>query len=80
MVAVNIAIRKAAETDRAGIFTLLEQANMHRVPSPEVPELTYENYFVAKDGDEIVGFCGYKILSPTEGQDRADGGRSELPR
>jgi len=39
---------------------------MHQVPSLEMPQITYENYFVAKDGGDIVGFCGYKILSPTE--------------
>lgn len=39
---------------------------MHRVPSQEMPEITYENYFVARSGDDIAGFCGYKILSPTE--------------
>jgi len=66
VVPINIVIEKAREQDRAGIFALLEQANMHRVPSPEMPEITYENYFVARDGDNIVGFCGYKVLSPTE--------------
>ena len=39
---------------------------MHNIPSPEMPEITYENYFVARDGDKIAGFCGYKILTATE--------------
>ena len=38
---------------------------MHHIPSKEMPELTYENYFVAKRQGRIVGFCGYKILSKT---------------
>jgi N-acetylglutamate synthase-like GNAT family acetyltransferase len=63
---MNIVIEKAREEDRAGIFVLLQQANMHHVPSKEMPQITYENYFVAKDGDNIVGFCGYIVLSPAE--------------
>ena len=62
----NVAIERAREEDRVAILALLEQANMHRVPSPEMPQITYENYFVARDGGSIAGFCGYKILSPTE--------------
>jgi len=63
---LGIVIEKAQEKDRPFIFRLLEQANMHYVPSEEMRELTYENYFVAKLGGQIVGFCGYKVLSPTE--------------
>jgi ribosomal-protein-alanine N-acetyltransferase len=63
---MSILIEKAKEADRPRIFELLEQANMHRVPSPEMPELTYERYFVARLDGRVVGFCGYKILSPTE--------------
>ncbi len=39
---------------------------MHYVPSQEMPELTYENYYVALADGCIVGFCGFKILSDTE--------------
>ncbi|MBC8549616.1 MAG: GNAT family N-acetyltransferase [Candidatus Brocadiales bacterium] len=39
---------------------------MHYLSSPEMPCLTYENYFVARAEVGIVGFCGYKILSSTE--------------
>ena len=63
---MKIVIEKAREKDRDAIFALLKQANMHHVPSEEMPLITFENYFVAKDGADIVGFCGYKILSPTE--------------
>ncbi len=28
-----------------------------------MPGLTYENYFVAKNDGNVLGFCGYKILS-----------------
>lgn len=62
----SIVIEKAQERDRPSIFRLLEQANMHHIPSEEMPELTYENYFVARLGAKLIGFCGYKIFSPTE--------------
>lgn len=62
---MNILIEKAKIEDKPGIFRLLKQANMHNIPSPEMPQLTYENYFVAKREGQIVGFCGYKILSKT---------------
>ena len=39
---------------------------MHDIPSQEVPEVSWENYFVARLDGEVVGFSGYKILSPTE--------------
>jgi len=39
---------------------------MHYIPSKEMPELTFENYFIAQMDENIVGFCGYKILSATE--------------
>lgn len=63
---MKIVIEKAQAEDRKAIFELLEQANMHKVPSPEMPELTFENYFVARADGRTVGFCGYKVLSSTE--------------
>jgi ribosomal-protein-alanine N-acetyltransferase len=59
-------IERADEADRPAIFRLLEQANMHYIPSAEMEELTYENYSVVRLDEQVVGFCGYKILSPTE--------------
>jgi ribosomal-protein-alanine N-acetyltransferase len=57
-------IEKAKEENKQDIFRLLKQANMHYIPSEEMPSLTYENYFVAKNDDgNLVGFSGYKILS-----------------
>lgn len=60
---MSVTIEKAKEADRERIFELLEQANMHDIPSREMPELTYENYFVARLDGRVVGFCGYKVLS-----------------
>ncbi|WDP86846.1 MAG: GNAT family N-acetyltransferase [Desulfobacter sp.] len=56
-------IEKAVEDDKPRIFELLEQANMHYIPSEEMEGLTFENYFVARMEGRVVGFCGYKILS-----------------
>ncbi|MHC4153415.1 MAG: GNAT family N-acetyltransferase [Planctomycetota bacterium] len=63
---MNVVIEKAKEEDKPFIFELLQQANMHHIPSEEMPGLTYENYFVAKAEDKVVGFCGCKILSATK--------------
>lgn len=63
---MSLVIEKARLDDRPRIFELLEQANMHHIPSPEMPEVTWENYFVARLDGEVVGFCGYKILSRGE--------------
>ena len=60
---MNYTIEKAKEENRTDIFRLLKQANMHYIPSEEMPGLTYENYFVAKNDGNVLGFCGYKILS-----------------
>ena len=63
---MNIIIEKAREEDKGRIFELLKLANMHYIPSKEMPGLTFENYFVARCEGKVVGFCGYKILSDTE--------------
>jgi len=63
---MSLLIEKAQPEDRPRVFELLEQANMHHIPSEEVPSVTWENYFVARLDGEVVGFCGYKILSPTD--------------
>ena len=63
---MNIVIEKAEEKHKPDIFRLLKQANMHNIPSEEMPCLSYENYFVAEVDNHVAGFCGYKILSPTE--------------
>jgi N-acetylglutamate synthase-like GNAT family acetyltransferase len=63
---MNIVIEKALMCHKPAIMNLLKQANMHYIPSPEMPELNYDNYFVAKVEGRVVGFSGYKILSSTE--------------
>jgi N-acetylglutamate synthase-like GNAT family acetyltransferase len=62
----DMVIEKATPQDLPSILELLKLANMHYIPSQEMPCLTYENYFVAKIGEKVAGFCGYKILSQAE--------------
>ena len=63
---MDVRVEKAVPGDLPAIMRLLEQANMHQIPSAEMPGLTFENYWVARRGGEVLGFCGYKVLSPTE--------------
>ncbi len=64
----GIVIDPAAPADVPAMLAVLEHANMHRVPCPEMPEFDHRLYFVARDGAHIVGLCGYRILSETEGK------------
>lgn len=65
----DVVIEPAAPGDWPGILAVLETANMHHIPSPEVPELDLACTFVArlpgKLAGRIVGVAGYKVLSPT---------------
>jgi ribosomal protein S18 acetylase RimI-like enzyme len=59
-------IEKIQEADKPQVMALLKQVNMHYVPSPEMPKITWENYSVIRLNGRVVGFCGYKILTDTE--------------
>jgi N-acetylglutamate synthase-like GNAT family acetyltransferase len=58
-------LRAAREDDRISIMKVMESANMHSIPSPEMPELDLSCFFVAEVSGIIVGAAGYRILSPT---------------
>ena len=62
----NVVIEKAAADDLPAIMELLKLANMHYIGSAEMPAISYENYFVARMDGKVAGFCGYKVLSPTD--------------
>lgn len=47
---------------------LLKFANMHYIPSEEMPDLDYRYYFVVRDGERVVGASGYAVLSETKGK------------
>jgi N-acetylglutamate synthase-like GNAT family acetyltransferase len=61
-----ITYQPANEKDVPAILEVMRHANMHHVPSPEMPELDWKCFFVARADGKIVGAAGYKILSSTE--------------
>jgi len=64
----TVTIEPARAEDVPAIMELLKFANMHYIPSEEMPGLDYRYYFVARDGDRVVGASGYAVLSETEGK------------
>jgi len=50
------------------ILAVMQPYNMHHVPSPEMDELDLKCFYVALDEGKIVGACGYKMLSDTQGK------------
>ncbi len=63
MLPTEICIRKATSADQAGILDVMRHWNMHHVPSPEMPEIDLNRFFVAVRGTEIVGAAGYRLQS-----------------
>lgn len=59
----DIQIRKAKATDLNSVLEVMRPWNMHHVPSPEMPSIDLECFFVAVRDGEIVGAAGYKMLS-----------------
>jgi hypothetical protein len=55
-------IEIADEADHARIIDILATANMHHIPSEEMPTLDLEKCFVAKVDGKIVGVGGYKMI------------------
>jgi ribosomal protein S18 acetylase RimI-like enzyme len=48
--------------DREQMLAVLETANMHRVPSPEMDDFDVGEWFVAEVEGAIVGVAGYRML------------------
>jgi uncharacterized protein (DUF849 family)/N-acetylglutamate synthase-like GNAT family acetyltransferase len=63
-----VVIERATEQDVPQMMELLKLANMHRIPSEEMPELDWRCFFVAREGVRLVGLSGYKILSERQGK------------
>jgi ribosomal-protein-alanine N-acetyltransferase len=59
-------IRAASKTDFPAIIDVLQSANMHYIPSAEMPELDLQCCCVAEVKKRIVGMSGYKILTSDE--------------
>jgi 3-keto-5-aminohexanoate cleavage enzyme len=58
----SVEIAPARTFDREAILEVMLPANMHRVPSPEMPDLDLDRFFVARVGERIVGAAGYRLL------------------
>lgn len=63
-----ITYRRAANGDRDAMLRVLRYANFHHVPSPEMPELDIARFFVAEDGEALVGVAGYKVTEDGRGK------------
>jgi 3-keto-5-aminohexanoate cleavage enzyme len=48
--------------DRKQMLAVLETANMHRIPSPEMDDFDVGEWFVAEVEGAVVGVAGYRIL------------------
>lgn len=62
----NFTLRPARPDDLPAMLAVLEPANMHRVPSPEMPELDHRCCFVAESNGRIIGMSGYRLISASE--------------
>ncbi len=58
----NIKIERVAEEDQPGVMAVMKSANMHRVPSPEVPSLDWDRFWMVKLEGRVVGAAGYRLL------------------
>jgi ribosomal-protein-alanine N-acetyltransferase len=63
---MKVVIEPAREEDLPEILEIMKTVNMHKVPSPEMPELDSRCFFIAKVDGKIVGAAGYKILSASK--------------
>jgi ribosomal-protein-alanine N-acetyltransferase len=60
--------RRASKSDRDAVLRVLECANFHHIPSPEMPELDLARFFVAEDRGTIVGVAGFKVTDDGNGK------------
>jgi len=56
-------LRPAVEQDYEAMIDVLRTANMHRIPSPEMPALDWRHCCVAVIEGRVVGMSGYRVLS-----------------
>lgn len=62
----RVEVEEAREGDREAILAVLETANMHHVPSEEMPELDLSAFFVVRMQERVVGCAGYRLLGEGE--------------
>lgn len=61
---MSLVIEPAKESDAAAILAIMATANMHYVPSEEMPDLDWRCFFIALYDGMLVGAAGYRITSP----------------
>ena len=61
----DIVIIPALDQHRDDIMAVLETANMHHIPSREMPALDLSHGWVALLDDKIIGFSGFKMIDST---------------
>lgn len=61
----DIRIIPAHAEYRGDIMAVLETANMHHIPSKEMPSLDLSHAWVALQDNKVVGFSGFKMLDAT---------------
>jgi len=64
----DVEYRRARAADEEAILRVLAFANMHHVPSPEMPSLDLERFFVAEVDGQVVGCSGYAVLENGDGK------------
>lgn len=64
----RVSYRRAREGDRPAVMRVLELANFHRIPSPEMPSFDLGRCFVAESDGVIVGVAGYDVLADRRGK------------
>jgi ribosomal-protein-alanine N-acetyltransferase len=62
----DFSLRRARQEDMPNMLKVLKSANMHHIPSEEMPELNWSCCFIAELAGEVIGMCGYKILTESE--------------
>lgn len=64
----EVTYRRARDDDREAVMSVLATANFERIPSPEMPALDLERFFVAESDGAIVGVAGWAILADSRGK------------
>jgi 3-keto-5-aminohexanoate cleavage enzyme len=64
----TITVRVAADSDMNAMLKVLKTANMHYIPSEEMPELDWRCCFVASHNEHVIGMSGYKVLGEGQGK------------
>lgn len=65
---MRFVIERASSEDWPAILRVLKTANMHHIPSEEMPELDLSRCFVARQGERVIGLGGYKMLPDGRGK------------